>query len=154
MAYDREKEHEKDWNKKYPAYSEYQNRFLKGKFKTHGFDLIINEPKEKRLKMNHINTGSGFETASVEFKGYNVARIYPSFDNSWSLPRPKIEYLWIVFNWRDILGGINYARERNGLTEIHFQKENQTLQECLDEMEKIRKEIGKFFHQNKFGSVE
>lgn len=145
MAYDREKEHEKDWVKKYPVYSEYQNKLLKGKFKTYGFDVIINDPKEKRLKMNHINTGSGFETASVEFKGYNVARIYPSFDDSWSLPKPKIKYLWIVFNWRDILSGINYSREQNRLSEIPFEKEHQTLQSCLDEMEKARKEILQHF---------
>ncbi len=145
MAYDREEEHKKDWNKKLPIFTEYQKSLSKSKLKKYRFVVDIANYKEERLKINHINTGSGFETARIEFRGDIVAYVYPMFDNSWREEKPKIKYLYFDFRWREILSRINYARENKGLPEIEFEREYQTLQDCIDEIEVIRKEIAKFF---------
>jgi len=145
MIYNVKRAREKSWKREYPVFKKMQEIISKEKLNKYGFNVTIQKTRERRLKQNHINCGSGFEHAHIEFKGTPVAIIYSQFNNEWE-GEPKIEYLWIKHHWKSFLEEINYSRSERKLPLIEFQRDgHKTLQSCLYELETLRILIVKHF---------
>lgn len=146
MAYDQKKVNEEDWEKRFPVFRKFQEDLAKENPKKYRFDITISNPKEKRLKSNHINSGSGFETCHIKFKGVNVAYVYPVFNSGFRENR-QIQSMWIdARSWTEILSTINYTRNEQGAAKIDYRREGHlTLQSCIDELEKLRRVIVEHF---------
>ena len=135
---------EKSWEREYPVFKEWQKKLTEEKINQYGFDVTIQNTRQRRLKINHMNTGSGFENAHIDFKGSYVATIQCSFNDSWK--EPKIEYMWVRHHWKSFIEEINSSRDERKLPLIEFKRDgHQTLQTCLDELEKLRIEIVNHF---------
>ena len=148
MAYNHEEVRTKDWEKRFPVFKKFQENLSKENPKKYRFDIDIINPKEKRLKFNHINSGSGFENCRIRFKGIIVGYVFPTFNNTMRDER-KIESMWIdARSWTEILSTINYTRSEQGDAKIDFRREGHlTLQSCIDELEKLRRVIVDHFER-------
>lgn len=141
MAYDIKKQREESWKREYPVFKEWQEKISAEKLNQYGFDVLIQNPRERRLKQNHLSCGCGFEHAHIYFKGIVVATIHSQFNTHFS-GKTEIEYLWIRNHWKGILDEINVSRVEIKLPQLEFKRDgHQTLQDCLNEMEDLRRSI-------------
>jgi len=142
--YNQKKIREASWKRELPVYKEFQKGIEKEKLNKYGFDVTLANPRERRLKMNHMNTGSGFETASIEFKGTWMARVIPFVVSSTGGVYVRTLYLTNL-NWETTINHINYSLSRRKLPDVGFKREHKTLQSCINELERVRKIIVKYF---------
>jgi len=143
--YDREAANKETWDRRFPTFKAFQKALRAEKLGRYSFVVNISDPNEERLKTNHINTGDGFECAHIYYKGVPIAYVYPQFPESWKKEQ-KIEGMWIRLNWKDVLESVNWSRCQRKMEELKFEMGgHQTLQSCLDEIEKVRTEIVNHF---------
>lgn len=142
MKHDIVKLREISWKSEFPVFKKFQKELIDkhSDLFEYGFSVTIQKPNSKRLKNNHLNCGTGFENAHIYFRESLVAVIYCQFSDS--LKAPEIECLWIRYQWQPFLAEINNSRRQRKLGEITFNRDgHKTLQSCVNELEKLRREI-------------
>lgn len=144
----------KELTDKKELYIKIQSVLKKEKINLYGFKIFICDPLDDNSR---FNTDRGFFTSAyLTFKGINFGNINPDFKTTYpkkslgqnlSLsPSITSDSFYISNSKSDVLGLINYSRAEQGLEELVIKREGcKCLQEFIDEMEKLRKEIVKFY---------
>lgn len=103
--------------------------------KLNKYNFVVNIPLEDKFNVDR----GFFTTAWIRFKSNRFGVVSPEFNylNVIESYRLEIEY--------DNLGTINYYREENDIEMLTIERNHTTLQSCLDELEKYRKEIVKHY---------
>jgi hypothetical protein len=119
-------------------YKVFQDYLTKEKLNEYNFEVIICDPEKEKF-----NTDRGFFTsAQIYFKGDIVASVEPDFSfNS------KIISMWLdLRSFRQVLNTINYSYLENNKEEFKYKRDkHKNIQTILDELEKIRLEIIKYY---------
>jgi hypothetical protein len=118
-------------------YIEFQKKLNTEVLNKYGYTLVL--PLEDK-----INTDRGFFTnVTILFKEVLFATLSSNFDNS-----NEIKSMYMQFrSIQDTINTINYSNSERGLDEIEVNKHDFTnIQSALDELEKVRKEIVKFYN--------
>lgn len=139
-----EERQEKELDDKYELFVKIQEKLKKEKINLYGFEIHIIEPTDEN---SLINTDRGFFTsAHLTFKGISFGRLNPDFQTK--LYKTTHDSFYITGYNNEPLGSINYYRSQMTppLPEIQVQrKDHKCLQTFIDEMEKFRQEIVKFY---------
>jgi hypothetical protein len=123
------------------VYAEFQAKLKAEVLNTYGFEVYICDPESEK-----INTDRDmFSSAYVYLKDNIFGDIRPIFENSYKFNSDnEITGMGLSFR-NEALGSINYHNVEKGLDEIKINREHKNLQSCLDELERLRQEIVKFY---------
>lgn len=124
-----------------------QARLKKEKLNLYGFKIFICDPLSDNSR---FNTSRGFFTSAyLTFKNTTFGNISPNFNIRYPRNLPpaiSVDSFHVSGFPGDILGLINYSRIEQHLEELVVKRDGyQCLQEFIDEMEKFRQEIVKFY---------
>lgn len=136
-----EKRVEASDKKRKELFLECQAKLLKEKFNLYKFELNLFNPEESDYQWNQF-------TAIIEFKKEVFCFIMPAFDNKYDFQEPTSIsnfYVRVSHSPRAVLETINYCLKESGKKQIEIQRDHETIQSCIDEMEKIRLEIVQFY---------
>ena len=126
---------------KQELFAEFQLKLKDEKLNLYGFKIHIVDGG----KSSKFNTDRGFFTSAyLYFKEINFGHIMPVFNEAHKAPT-KITNLHLSRGSNDLLGTINYFRQETNLKLLEFKNEHDTLQSCIDEVEKLRQEAVKFY---------
>ena len=128
--------------KKKKIYSDFQEKLKLEQLNLHGFEIRICEPENEEF-----NTNRGFFTSAyITFKGISFGQIKPGFNEDYKGVH-GVDNLILIKGSYDHIQTINYSIEEGKYKgqEFIFNREHDSLQSCLDELERLRQEIVKFY---------
>jgi hypothetical protein len=128
--------------KKKKIYSDFQEKLKLEQLNLHGFEIRICEPEREEF-----NTNRGFFTSAyITFKGISFGHVVPSFNENFRGVH-GVDNLVLIKGSHDHVQTINYSIEQGEFKgeEFSLKREHDSLQSCLDELERLRQEIVKFY---------
>ncbi|HUU86563.1 MAG TPA: hypothetical protein VMX17_02270 [Candidatus Glassbacteria bacterium] len=125
-------------------YKAFQENLMKEKLNLYGFEIHINNPEDSNTIFN--TSRDMYSSATLYFKDCVFGNISPNFIGK--IKDEAIESLHMSFGMcaKGVLESIDYHDSERGLKQLQAQKDShKTLQSCIDEAERIRKEAVKFY---------
>lgn len=122
------------------TYLQVDKEFKGESFNKRGFDVKLFDMNDT-IKDNYLRLGSGLYISYINYKHLQFGNVSLRLNDE----QKELSHFHLSFNRRDVIEIINFSLYERKLPQIVINNKHQSLQSCVDEVNRLRLVIVDFF---------